>query len=432
MIYIVKREIFRKTGLLHSKIFDHDMSGKMTSFITHLSWSMFGSLIAAAIMSILNIIAGRLLGPTEYGRCGLIVATASIFIIPMTLGIDTASIYYISKDSKDNKKLIISSSLTIGLILIVSFSTLSYLITPVLSKLLRVEESIIRIVIIFSIFLSLRNILDAFLKGFHLFKFQTAIRILESTLTLIAFFILMNYLDIKNYKSYIISILIGYTLVIILNYYKVRPSISFNLEKYKEILHFGSYAIFGSISGMLFNSMDKILVNKYLGEEQLGIYNAYTTVSLLLIGQLTAAFINVFFPHLTSIDDKAYILSKINRLAKLFFGPSFILLSGVIWIAMTLFGQAYPIDLLLIVECSLLGILTGYFAVLWWLINSEGVEGIRFTIRYGILMGVSFVVLIFIFRDVINIYIVILFLILSILLSSIIGNLRFAKRGYTI
>jgi len=410
----IKQKLFRIAEIIHLQIFRHEMGEEMRKFLNHLTWSFLGGTMAATILFILTILAGRWLGPIEYGKYSLIIAITSIFVIPMTMGIDTALVYFIAQNKSYlvRKEIVASSLWMVGcFILLISLSV--FLLKSHFVNLFGTQEKIIKIAIIFSILLSLRNIFDAILKGFYYFKFQSLVKIIEALIIIGAFFSFIKKFNWFGFESYVGAILMGYSFTIFSIFWVIKKMIGFNIKYTGKIISYGVYAITGSFLGIMTMSFDKILINKYLGAEQLGIYNAYLTISILLVCQFVAIFINVFFPYLASIEDSTLIFKKINKLIKIFFIPGFLILGCVISGAIMLFGKEYKLDWLLVGEFSFLGIMTMYFTVLWWLIASRGIKGIRFTSFNGIIAGVIFMGLMFFFRETLNLYCVVLFLIIS-------------------
>lgn len=427
MIDLIRKKLFTFAEAVHLRIFGHDMGNEMRNFLGHLSWSFFGGIIAAGIMLVLNILAGRWLGPVEYGKYSLVIAISSIMIIPMTLGIDTAITYYVAKSSSDaEKKSIVRSSLWVIAISITLVSCLILFFYPDVSESLHVEKSVLVMGIVFSIFLAARNVLDSAIKGFHFFKYQSLIRVTEAVIVLAMFLVFAGQYRL-TFESYVFAMLAGYVLMILAVAFRLKDVFAFDTTYTGKVISYGGYAIVGSLFGIMTNSADKILVNKYLGQEQLGLYNAYMTASFLLIGQLSALFINVFFPYLASVTNQGAILKKLNKLALIFSLPALIALGLIVWLVMTLFGEAYTIDWLLIVEFSLLGIMTMYFTALWWLIAASGAKGIRFTSFNGIVSGTIFLLLMFIFGGTLTLYRVVFFLIISLLYAIVRGNFYYGR-----
>lgn len=428
MVSFLKIKLVKIAEFLHFRIFGYEMSDAMKKFLNHLSWSFSGGIIAASILLILNVLAGRWLGPTEYGRYSLVIAISSIFIIPMTMGVETAITYYISKNKEDSirKDLTASSLWMVIIFIIIIFSITNYL-SHYLENIFTTQNKVIIIAIIFSVLLAMRNIFDAILKGFHFFKYQSFLRMLEAVITAVFFIIFFEILRKFNFQFYVYAIFSGYIFTILMVLWIIRKNITLSLKYSKKILSYGIFAILGSLFGIMTSSFDKILINKYIGQEQLGIYNAYMTASFLLATQIMTLFINVFFPFLASIRDNGMILKKLNKLLKIFLVPALIIFGVIIWVILMVFGEKYGTDWVLLCECSLFSVLSMYFTTLWWLIASKGRNGIKFTSFNGIISGIIFILLMFIFNSVLNLRLVVLFLIFAIFYAIIKGNLMYDR-----
>ena len=94
----IKQRLFQIAEIIHLRVFGHAMSDEMRKFLGNLSWSFFGGIIAAGATFTVNIVAGRLLGPEEYGKYSLVFLISQIFLIPMIFGMDTAIARTISKE----------------------------------------------------------------------------------------------------------------------------------------------------------------------------------------------------------------------------------------------------------------------------------------------------------------------------------------------
>ena len=163
----------------------------------------------------------------------------------------------------------------------------------------------------------------------------------------------------------------------------------------KEIIIYGTYAILGSFFILATNNFDKILINRFIGPHELGVYTAYMTVSFLLVTQAISLFINVFFAQVSTIRDDKMVCLKLNKLAFYIGIPSFVTLFLLTFTVVSFFGESFYIDYYLVAGVSLLATLVAYTTVLWWLIASRGTEGVRFTSSNGIIAGAAFLVLMY-------------------------------------
>lgn len=428
MNFILRQKAVALAEWLHLRIFGHEMSDKMREFLGHLSWSFFGGIIAAGIMFALNILAGRWLGPEEYGKYGLVIAIASIFVIPMVFGVDTAVTHYIAKTKETREKEVyIKSSLWVVVFNVLLWTTVLLALYPLIVRAFSISKPVFYFALVFSVILGLRNIADSCLRGYHLFESQSKIRVFEAVAILGFFLYLVKYLNFLDFRSYASAILAGYLLAIVVVCYKFKKSLLPSGVYSKKIIRYGFYALWGSVSGIMISSLDKILVGKYLNNELLGIYNAYATMSLLVVGQVVALFVNVFFPFLSSFSESAGVLKKINKLSAYLFIPAFFLISSIIFLGIKLFGNKYPVNWLLITEFGLYGALYAYFSVLWWLIASKSGKGMWFTSKNGMISGILFLALVMLFGGGLSLHFVVLFLIIAIIYNILVGNLFYAR-----
>lgn len=413
---------------MHYLIFGYEMGREMKEFLGHLSWSFLGGITASAIVAIANVLAGRWLGPAEFGKYGLVVAISNIFVIPMTLGVDTASTYFIAKSkSADEKNRYFNSSLLIVSILIIIVALLFLFFEKIIINLVSINIDLYNVIIVFSVLMAWRSISDSAIKGFHFFRFQSVMRIVEALIVIIFFFVFIRTNGLFNYKAYTFAILAGYIFAILGLLWRLRKRLFICLIHVRKIFSYGKYAILGSVCGILLISSDRILINRFLGAEKLGVYNAYLTFSAIILSQVTVLFINVFFPYMISLEDKGIILKKINRLTAFSFLPILLFLFIILWIAIHLLGHKYKFDWLLTLEFSFLGLLSTYQSAMSWLYNAKSQTGIKFISIHGIIAGLIFVFLMVAFRNILTLYSSVLFLSASFIYLIAVGNLNYNK-----
>lgn len=364
MILIIKKKLISTLEFIHLKLFGHEMSDVMRIFLGHLSWSIMGGIFASAIMMLINILAGRLMGPDEYGRYNLLITLSQLLVIPILFGLDTSSVIAISasKNIKD-KNINITSTLYFVLFTLSISTILSVVIFPSITKNFPIGKTFLLITIIYALLSGLRVILESIIRGLHLFKTQFYAKIFEIliiTLTFILFFIIKNN---HNFFYYTISLISGLIFALFFYSKKIFPHISyFSFSVLKKQILLGKIILIGTILGVGFNSVDKIIIAKYLNLTELGIYSAYFTISVNLIAQLTQMFINVFLPVVSGINNNTFI-KKIDRLYLISFVPILISLFGIILLAISLFGNKYGINFGYIASFSLLSTLQIYLTI---------------------------------------------------------------------
>ncbi|QLE56155.1 lipopolysaccharide biosynthesis protein [Nostoc sp. TCL26-01] len=97
-----------------------------------------------------------------------------------------------------------------------------------------------------------------------------------------------------------------------------RPPKSFSLDKWREVMNFGKNILAVEFLNRIRNNLDYLLVGKFLGTEQLGIYffafNAGSGISMNVIN----TFMSALFPHICAVREnlaefKARYLSSLKK-----------------------------------------------------------------------------------------------------------------------
>ncbi|WP_286681164.1 lipopolysaccharide biosynthesis protein, partial [Methanoculleus sp. DTU007] len=86
--------LFALTNTIYRAIFHEEISTEVEKFIKNLSYVGIGTIVASVFSFSFNILAGRWLGPSEYGTFTLIQSVAMFLYIPMLLGFHTAMVKY--------------------------------------------------------------------------------------------------------------------------------------------------------------------------------------------------------------------------------------------------------------------------------------------------------------------------------------------------
>ncbi|HRY82210.1 MAG TPA: oligosaccharide flippase family protein [Candidatus Moranbacteria bacterium] len=359
MISKIRNGFINILEILHLRIFGHKMSYEMKKFIGHLPWSFLGLFFSSLILFSVNILAGRILGPESYGKYNLVLVVASIMAIPILLGLDITSIKYISnaKNQLDKNKYL-SNSFRIAVFSSFTVFVLVATFYLKISEIFGVSIEIVFVALIFSILLSFKNLLDSFIKSFHFFRFQAIVRIVESSVVIFLFFYFFYFLKKNEYEFYLISSISGAAVLCGVYLFRIRKNIiGWDKEKVEEIFHYSKTTIILACILMIMNSMDKIFIGKFLGVHLLGIYSAYFTVSMIFISQVVLMLGNVFFPMISSAENKYAVVKKIDRLGIIFFIPGTLVIATCAFLMLKLYGKEFQLNQWYIIWFSALSFL---------------------------------------------------------------------------
>lgn len=354
---------------VHHKVFGHAIGQEMRRFIVNLSWSFFGGGLIAAIVTVVNIFAGRLMGPEEYGKYSLVLIIISYLLAPIYFGLDISSVRAVARSKNDNEiKENISSSAIFVIFSTALVLTAAFFLRRPLAILFSTETSLIKISLIFTIFLVTKNIFDCFIRAMHLFKYQFIGRLLEACLIVISFLFFFVLARQAIYVSYVYILIIGAAVISIFYLLKIVKYFGkFSFAKLYGQLSYGKFFFLTAVLTTIFLSLDKLIINRYLGATSLGLYSAYYATSFTLVTQITQMFNNVFFPTVSRIMSKA-VFEKIDKLSRIGFLPLTIVIMLIVFVLMKLFGSRYSISFSMVSLFSLLGatqiVFSTYFSII--------------------------------------------------------------------
>ncbi|MEI8061188.1 MAG: oligosaccharide flippase family protein [Candidatus Berkelbacteria bacterium] len=331
---------------LHRRIFRHEMSPTMRAFFGNLSWSMLGYFVGGLISFVVMILAGRILGPNEYGNYNLVLTIGSFLAAFMLFGFDTTSVKYISS-SKDpgRKKEAISNTLLLTAITAFVFLVSTLIFSARISHYLNTTQTLVIFGAVAGLVVMCSALTDGFIRSLQKYKFQSIVNILQSVIIFVLFIIFYIILRKSSYQYYA-GILIFSTLVVIVIYLiSIRDQIvSWSSTMWKKMLPYWKLTLATSLISVVITSIDKFFLSHYLGAAELGLYSAYLLTSSLIIAHLMSAFINVFFPMINNSGNQLAILKKVDRLTLIGFVPAMAIILAITFVVVKLFGSQYPLN----------------------------------------------------------------------------------------
>lgn len=331
---------------VHLKVFGHEMSLAMKDFLGHLSWSFFGIAASSLILFLINVLAGRIMGPEEYGNYNFVLTIAYALSVLMIFGQDLTVIKYVASSQNEKEKNgYISNAFGIVFVSSVFLVIFGLIFADQLSNLLGTIPSLFLVALAYAIIFSFRSVSDSFLRALYAFKSQSYLKIVESIFILLNFLFWFVYLEKNGYQFYIISLMAGFLLFVFLVFYRK----SFSIMRYDKKLFVETYAyskktLLLSLLMISIASVDKLFVGKFIGMRDLGIYSAYLTTSVLLVSQLVSIFSNAFFPMISGLKDKHAVIKKIDKLSLVMFIPGVLCIFLMSFVLFKFFGKAYELN----------------------------------------------------------------------------------------
>lgn len=413
----------KKIKTILSKIYEAIFREKITpatlNFLKNFIYLTIGFGVAAVCVFVFEILSGRIFGPDEYGKYVLVGSIGLFLYFLMTLGVSTAMVNYLAKESDHEKqKKIISSSFLITFIAIFVFSAIFFVFSDYLSSIVSVPTEIFHLAIIFSLSYAFYTlVIDAF-RGLNEMKKITFLRLGYGFLILTVFFAFISRGYI-SFKVAVFAICSAYMLLSLLSIFNLRRAFIFEFDKtlFFGLLKYGVYAMFGVFFFTLLPTFSKLMVNKFLDRHYVGVYNAYYFSSINIATFFYTTLITIFFPTASKYSNKILILNKIKKILPILFGCGIPFLFTAQLLILNFYGSQYPKDYYLMVLFAISGILMVVYGLYGWLFYSRGINGVK------LITGLT--IIIFIINIILNIVLIPPFFlygaILSVALTYLLG-----------
>jgi len=367
-------------NFIYKRIFHEEMSGEVKSFLRDLTYVGLGVAIATPLSFAFNILAGRMLGPTEYGKFTLVQSVANFLYIPMVLGFTTAMVKYTAeKEDAERRRSIISTTYTLVFAFIIITVGLYFIFPSQLSRVLSIPPGLFYLSVIFAVLHVLNVLTEGTLRGLGKMKAVGIFKPVYAAILLGGFLLfILNYQ--LSFKAAVYSNFLAYGIIAgaILIFF-LRKYLRFEFDKsWVRIL--ATYGVFALISGITYTfyaNIDKILINRYMTVADVGIYRAYNYASTSAIMLPYGIFMTVYFPTVSKYENKGTIFSRINKLIPYLIGLGVPFAFLCEFVILKLYGGEYPINFALMLIFALVPILLIWYGLYDWLFCSQGVLGVK-------------------------------------------------------
>lgn len=292
--------------------------GYSSRTIHGLSWAWAQSIFVRGISFFKILILARILTPREFGDFGI-----SLLILALleTLTETGVNVFLIQK--KDNLSKYINSawivSIVRGIIIFLVFLIFSEFIADFFKS-----PNIKNILILFSFIPLIRGFINPaeikFQKEINFdkdFIYRMSIALIDMISTIVLVLI------VKNISGLVLGMLTGVVFQVIFSFLliKPRPQITFKHLYIYKIINQGKWVTLSGIFNYLFHNLDNIIVGKFLGTYNLGLYEMSYNIAMLPITDVADVISKVTFPVYSKFSD------DIERLKKAFLKTELLLIA---------------------------------------------------------------------------------------------------------
>ena len=274
-------------------------AGLQSRTILAAFWSLIGSGGAGIIRFTSNLVLTRLLFPEAFGLMATAMLMMTLVQIFSDTGVKTALIQHPQGDSRsfiDTSFIIaLGRSILLFLILIISVSPIANFYS---------QPELVNILWVMSIAFLAEGFLNPALP-LLIKKLRIEKQVVYSIGTQLAGF--LTTLALVYVLRSVLALAIGYVFTsifrvigsyLILSY---RPKFKWNRAAGLALLHFGKYIIVNTMIGWAVLNLDRMVIGKVLGMEQLGFYNIALFIGVFVSEVLVQIFSQSYFPAVSTI-----------------------------------------------------------------------------------------------------------------------------------
>ena len=250
-----------------------------------MSWLMISQIIVTICGFIWTILIARYLGVDDYGIMNFAISFSGILAITLDLGISTHIIRHIATDFDSSSKYL-GNAIPLKSI----FSFFTFLLTLLILIAMKCDELTIQITLLFTIeriFSSMIGLFNGSLQAVEEGKYQAIGNTLLNTILLI--FILISIFGNFGLYGITLSYVSANFIVVIIQYFAVKkrlskPKFELDIEFCKKITLLSIPFALTSFFGLIFSSIDTVMLTSIISNHANGIYSAaYKLISVLTL-----------------------------------------------------------------------------------------------------------------------------------------------------
>ncbi|WPD21679.1 MAG: oligosaccharide flippase family protein [Candidatus Electrothrix scaldis] len=360
------------------KIFQRSPSPEAIKQVRKFIMFGAGMLIARILSVAAQIIMGRYLGPEVYGQLTMIILLSSYFAMPIVNGWGLVFIKIVSKEKEDGKK---REALT-SLLLVVFVSSL--LVTTFLAvlqdffvKLFHVTPQLMSLTLVMTIFYSWWILTKYIAQGRQNWSIYVFIENIWALIVLFGVLGLFWGWHLADLVAVSCIFFLGYFLAGFCYLKKIIQSFfeKIRLEYIKDILSHGWFLLLNGLVGMATFSVDRVFINRSLGAEEVGIYQAHFLSTYGIISAFMTILLTYIFPVFCRNGNMQDMLGKINKIQY----PVTVLTSITIG-GLVLWLYSYPVSLVLFFSLCLFNAVQFHVQLKTWYLASRGASESKITL----------------------------------------------------
>ncbi len=314
------------THLLYQRLFGEHPGQGAREFLGHLSWIGASFALAKVISALVNISAGRLLGPEEYGKINVLVSAGTLISPFMLAGIHYSIVKYGAV--KEDQQEVFGTASAIFLALAFLISVVLVLFRSPLGTLFGLSPNMLLLGLLYALGTSGFFLVSAMQQSLGIFV-KRGLSEIALSLILAAVFFLGAFFIGKVYTAMAVAYAAAFGLVSVFWFLRIRGALKFSLFSRKRagpMLEYGSYYFGAGVGSFLVLNVQSLILNLSLSPKDVGVYAAYYTATIGVAGYLGYAANTVLFPKAAASTNRRRLWDMAARSWKRLFPVAALLL----------------------------------------------------------------------------------------------------------
>lgn len=272
-------------------------------------WYTFSNFLVRGMAFLTIPIFTRLLSTSDYGKISIFATYVAIFTVISSLGLTNSAQRGILDYKNDFENYISSTAFLSFLVFLVFFIIMTLVYKP-MSKILEIEGYLYFFLFGQAYFGFVRNLMLAKLRLQYRYKLVSTLNILVSIVSIgLSIGLITSVFGDERYLGKIIgtgvpTVIVG---VVSLLYLIVNGKQLINVAYWKAALLISAPFIFHTLSGIVNAQFDRIIIVKYLGSAQTGLYSFAYNIGLIITvvwTSMNSAFNPYFFEKIKEKKEK--------------------------------------------------------------------------------------------------------------------------------
>ncbi|OGS13554.1 MAG: hypothetical protein A2234_03975 [Elusimicrobia bacterium RIFOXYA2_FULL_58_8] len=273
-------------------------------FIKHLSWIGISFALAKVISSLVNIAAGRMLGPQEYGKINVLVAAGAAISPFLVAGLGNSVVKYgVIKEDRD-RVFTTAGAVFLGLVLLIVPVTL--LFRASLCLFFGIDAKMLFLALAYAVSTTSFLMASSMQQASGSFPGRGWSEIAFSALLAAGFFLGVHFLG-RVYQAMAYAYIAAFGGLALFWLLRIGRATTFSLlnkEQFLRMSEYGIYSFGGGLASFFIFNVQGLILNACRSPREVGIYAAYYTATFGIAGYLGYAVNTVLFPKASASTNR--------------------------------------------------------------------------------------------------------------------------------